>query len=91
MQYADPGARRGVNKSRREARQKPGWQKFIGGVLPVLPTRTAAPAVVARELEREAAIRKRNRRPPGTRKRRKKKANRYGGGGSSGSGGGRYG
>lgn len=81
MEYADPEARRGVKKSRRERAEQPLLRKLGGAILPVFPERTAAPAVVERELEREAAIRKRNRRKPGTRKkRRRKKPNRYGGG-----------
>jgi hypothetical protein len=90
MQYADPGAQKGVNKSRKEFENKGAGKRLLSSLLPVFPERTAAPQVVSRELEREASIRKRNARKPGARKkrRRKKRANRYGG--SSSSSGGRY-
>lgn len=84
MMYADPEASRGVGKSRREYTEE-GTLRHLGEqLLPIFPRRTAAPAVIERELEREAAIRERNRRKPGERKPRRRKArNRYGGGGGS--------
>lgn len=89
MRYADPGAQKGVNQSRRAFENQGAGRRLAGAVLPVFPQRTSSPAVVARELEREAAIRARNARKPGARKKRRRKgtANRYGTGGGSSSGG----
>lgn len=74
MTYADKDAAKGVRKSRRDFEREGAGRRLAGSLLPVFPKRTASPAVVARELEREAAIRKRNRTKPGTKKKRKRKA-----------------
>lgn len=85
MQYADPGAKKGLAKSRRDQRKKGVLRTLGGALLPVIPDRTSSPAVVQREIENEEAIRERNKRAPGVakkrkRRRRKKTSNRYGGG-----------
>jgi hypothetical protein len=80
LKYKDEEAAAGVNKSRRSWEEE-GMARHLGGALaPVFPKITAAPQVIKREREKEAAQDPKRKR---SRRRRRRAASRYGGSGGN--------